>query len=205
VVDGLAEPRIGSGAGQGGGRTEVIQCPEHVVPPSVRMREAQKLLVGRFAGTETTEEAALQHDPTRGQDRTPGAATMKMPWPSTAGRPPEPSMQGRLSALGAGRPRSRLAVLQAPNCPAPGAWRRGRGAPKVLKPPVSLRSDVVQPRFHVLRSTAACFSSGRISELKSGYASSQSCSTFCMSGTTRSSRTAVAAGLSDPISSGSAG
>lgn len=43
------------------------------------------------------------------------------------------------------------------------------------------------------------------SEPKSWYTSSQSRSTFCMSGTTRSSRTTVATGLSDPISNGSAG
>ena len=81
------------------------------------------------------------------------------------------------------------------------------GSPSTVTVPGSsqVTTNETAARVYFLRSTAACFSSGRISELKSGYASSQSLSTCCMSGTTRSSRTAVAAGLRDPLSSGSAG
>jgi hypothetical protein len=60
VVDGLAEPGVGRVARERGGKAEVVQGPEDVVTPPVGMQEGQKLLVGRFAGAETTEEVALE-------------------------------------------------------------------------------------------------------------------------------------------------
>src|SRR6185295_3788612 len=56
----LAEPRVGSGAGKRGGGAEVVQRPQDVVAPAVRMQEVQKALVRRLARAETTEEAALE-------------------------------------------------------------------------------------------------------------------------------------------------
>src|SRR5215469_9858968 len=60
VVNRLAEPGVGLGAGQGGGRPEVVQRSEDVVAPAVGMQKGQELFVGWFAAAETTEKAALE-------------------------------------------------------------------------------------------------------------------------------------------------
>ncbi len=47
-------------AGEGGGRAEVVEPPEHVVVPSVRVNEVQESLVGRLTRAETAKERPLQ-------------------------------------------------------------------------------------------------------------------------------------------------
>src|SRR5919202_4150339 len=60
VLDRVAEPRVGCGAGQLAGGAEVVEGAQHVVAPAVRMQERQEPLVGLLARAETTEEPALQ-------------------------------------------------------------------------------------------------------------------------------------------------
>src|SRR5581483_1890871 len=65
VIDRRAELLVGRGPGprgswQRGGGTEVVQGPQDVVVPAVRVRETQELLVGRLAGAEAAEEPAFQ-------------------------------------------------------------------------------------------------------------------------------------------------
>jgi hypothetical protein len=58
VVDGLAQPRVGSHAGQGGRRAEVVEPTEHVVVPSIGVEQVEVPLFGRFTRAEPTEQGA---------------------------------------------------------------------------------------------------------------------------------------------------
>src|SRR5207249_8879040 len=60
VVDRVPEPRVGGSAGQGPSSSEVVECPEHVVAPSIRVEEQQESLVGQLTRAETANERPLQ-------------------------------------------------------------------------------------------------------------------------------------------------